>query len=190
MCLIGAHYNLCNEYDTHLSHLRSNFLHGKNVINMASNEKVVNMKIIRLIKIKNFYFWTIIIRGRMQLPQQWPCSTAKTPFCRVCHSVKTCLRSFIVYRTFCPGHSAKYLFAEFHFFAECSTQQRYYCRVSVIMHSTKREIPVVLVGHLDANLDNYISPTIRRIFVLCVRSCMTCVVEGQLYFGLCSNHRL
>ena len=46
-------------------------------------------------------------------------------------------RVLLFYRVFCPRHSAKYLFAEFRVFAELGTRQRYYCRVSDIMHSAK-----------------------------------------------------
>ena len=54
----------------------------------------------------------------------------KDPVCRV----------LLFYRVFCPRHSAKYLFAEFRYFAEyflLGTRQRYYCRVPDIMHSAK-----------------------------------------------------
>ena len=81
MCLIWEHYNKrCNEYDHRLSHLRLNVYMAKSVINMASNEKVLNMKNFRLVKMNNFDFWTIFIRGRMQPVQPKPCSLAKTPF--------------------------------------------------------------------------------------------------------------
>jgi hypothetical protein len=33
---------------------------------MTSNEKVVNMKVVRLIETNNFAFWIILIRGHMR----------------------------------------------------------------------------------------------------------------------------